>query len=177
MVYDFPEHPEAQVADLQYLLGPDLLVAPLYRPGGRRLVWFPPGEWLHYQGGPTVPGPGFQEVALPLEHAPLWVRGGSAILLADPGRRIDDGRYARLTLALVLAQSGTLRPTVIDLPSLGGLTITVEPATSGAVSVSAPSGLPPLEVVIVGKSTDVPVVYLNGSPVVGTRRAGLAVSA
>ena len=177
MVYDFPEHPEAQVADLQYLLG--------HRPARRSPVpprWAPPGvvpagRMAALPGWPDGAGPGFREVALPLEHAPLWVRGGSAILLADPGRRIDDGRYARLTLALVLAQSGTLRPTVIDLPSLGGLTITVEPATSGAVSVSAPSGLPPLEVVIVGKSTDVPVVYLNGSPVVGTRRAGLAVSA
>jgi hypothetical protein len=107
----------------------------------------------------------------------LWVRAGSAILLTDPGRRIDAGRYARLTLALVSARSGALRPTLIDLPSLGGLTITVEPADGGAVSVSAPGGLPPLEVVIVGDSTDVPVVYLNGTPVVSTRRASLTVGA
>jgi hypothetical protein len=140
------------------------------------LVWFPPGEWLHYLGGPTVPGRGFQEVALPLEHAPLWVRAGSAILLSDPGRRIDTGRYARLTLALVLAGSDALRPALIAVPSFEGLTITVEPTTSGAVSVSAPEGLPPLEVVIVGQSTEVPIVYLNGTPVVSTRRANLTFS-
>ena len=38
MVYDFPERPEAQVADLQYLLGNDLLVAPLL-PARRAAAW------------------------------------------------------------------------------------------------------------------------------------------
>jgi alpha-D-xyloside xylohydrolase len=46
-------------------------------------VWFPPGEWLPYLGGPTVHGPDFHEVALPLEQTPLWVRAGRAVLLAD----------------------------------------------------------------------------------------------
>jgi hypothetical protein len=32
-----------------------------------------------------VEGPGFEEVDLPLEHPPLWVRAGSAIVLTDPG--------------------------------------------------------------------------------------------
>lgn len=177
MVYDFPQRPEAQAADLQYLLGPDLLVAPLYRPGGRRLVWFPPGEWRHYLGGPAVQGPGFEEVDLPLGNAPLWLRAGSAILLTEPGRRIDAGRYGRLALALVLGRSGALTPALIDLPSFGGLTITVEPAEDGTVSVSAPAGLPPIEVVVIGDSSDVPDVYLNGRPVVSTRRASLMVGA
>ena len=173
MVYDFPERPEAQVADLQYLLGGDLLVAPFYRPGGCRLVWFPPGEWLHYLNGPTVNGPGFQEVTLPLEQAPLWVRAGSTILLAGPGRRIGEGRYVRLTLALVVGRSGVVSPARVSLPSFGDAAIVVEPVTRGAASISAPAGLPPLEVVMVGTSADVPAVYLNGSPVVVTRRAGL----
>ena len=51
MALDHPDRPDAHAADLQYLLGPDLLVAPLYAPGGRRQVWFPPGEWLPYAGG------------------------------------------------------------------------------------------------------------------------------
>jgi alpha-D-xyloside xylohydrolase len=177
MVYDFPERPEAQAADLQYLLGPDLLVAPLYGPGGRRLVWFPPGEWLPYLGGPTVHGPGFHEVALPLEQAPLWVRAGSAILLAYPSRRIGDARYQRLTLVLVPGQEGTIRPARTEVPSLGAVAIAVEPSASGAVWVTAPDGVPPLDVVTAGASTGMPVVYLNRSPVAVARRAGLFVGA
>jgi alpha-D-xyloside xylohydrolase len=106
MVYDFPQDPCAQAADLQYLLGHDMLVAPLYRPGGRRLVWFPPGEWVHYADGSRVRGPGYEEVALPLEHAPLWVRAGSTILLAGPRRRIGEGRYDHLALVAAVDQVG-----------------------------------------------------------------------
>ncbi|GLP64560.1 hypothetical protein TUSST3_11800 [Streptomyces sp. TUS-ST3] len=81
MALDHPGRPDAHAADLQYLLGPDLLVAPLYAPGGRRQVWFPPGKWLPYTGtaGP-VGGPAWRPVRLPLATAPLWVRGGAHVL-------------------------------------------------------------------------------------------------
>ncbi len=173
MVFDFPDRPEAQAADLQYLLGPDLLVAPLYRPGGRRLVWFPPGQWLPYLDGPAVPGPGFHEVSLPLEQAPLWVRAGSAILLTSPGRRTGDGRYQHLTLALVDGPAGVANSARTELPSLGAMAITVETAARGTVSVTAPHGLPPLEVVTVGAGMAAPDVFVNGSPVAVARRRHL----
>ncbi len=81
MALDYPQRPDAHAADLQYLLGPDLLVAPLYTPNNRRQVWFPPGAWLPYAGGPTVTGPAWHEVELPLATCPLWLRvGGTAAL-------------------------------------------------------------------------------------------------
>ncbi|MFJ7625196.1 TIM-barrel domain-containing protein [Streptomyces sp. NPDC097595] len=73
MFLDHPRRPDAHAADLQYLLGPDLLVAPVYAPGGRRPVWFPPGRWTHYATGATVSGPCWQDVDLARRHAPLWV--------------------------------------------------------------------------------------------------------
>lgn len=80
MALDHPGRPDAHAADLQYLLGPDLLVAPLYAPGGRRQVWFPPGQWLPYPGaaGP-VRGPAWHPVALPLAAVPLWRRAGAHV--------------------------------------------------------------------------------------------------
>ena len=83
MPLDHPGRPDAHAADLQYLLGPDLLVAPLHAPGGRRQVWFPPGAWLPYAGGAAIGGPGWQEVELPLATAPLWVRVGTALPSGD----------------------------------------------------------------------------------------------
>jgi alpha-D-xyloside xylohydrolase len=83
MALDHPGRPDAHAADLQYLLGPDLLVAPLHAPGGRRQVWFPPGAWLPYAGGAAIGGPGWQEVELPLATAPLWVRVGTALPSGD----------------------------------------------------------------------------------------------
>lgn len=81
MALDHPGRPDAHAADLQYLLGPGLLVAPLYAPGGRRQVWFPPGEWLPYTGGTgAVRGPAWHPVGLPLATAPLWLRAGAHVL-------------------------------------------------------------------------------------------------
>ena len=103
----------------------------------------------------------------------MWVRAGSAILLADPGRRIGDGRYQRLTLALVHGQAGAPRSARTELPSLGTMAIAVETAADGTISISAPNGLPPLEVVVVGVSTSMPDVFVNGSPMAVARRRHL----
>ena len=81
MALDHPGRPDAHAADLQYLLGPDLLVAPLYAPGGRRQVWFPPGEWRPYTGtAEVIEGPAWHPVGLPLATAPLWLRSGAHVL-------------------------------------------------------------------------------------------------
>lgn len=69
-----PDAPEAATADLQHLLGPDLLVAALVRAGGRGRVWFPPGRWRAYDGGAEVPGPGWHDVTREDLTLPVWRR-------------------------------------------------------------------------------------------------------
>lgn len=64
----------ARDADLQYLLGPHLLVAPLLEPGGHRTVWVPPGSWRPLWGAVQVEGPGWQEVSCRLDTFPAWRR-------------------------------------------------------------------------------------------------------
>jgi alpha-D-xyloside xylohydrolase len=81
MVLEFPGEPLIDQVDDQYLLGPDLLVAPLFKPGARtRSVYFPAGEWRRLeQPGEIVAGPGFHTVSAPLERAPVYVRAGAVI--------------------------------------------------------------------------------------------------
>ncbi|MFI9586655.1 alpha-xylosidase [Streptomyces sp. NPDC052236] len=98
MVLDHPDRPDAHGADLQYLLGPDLLVAPFYGEGGRRPVWFPPGEWLPYSGdGAGITGPAWHDVELPLATAPLWIRAGALLLLTAPADRAGDEPFEEVT--------------------------------------------------------------------------------
>jgi alpha-D-xyloside xylohydrolase len=97
MVLDHPDRPDARAADLQYLLGPDLLVAPLYAPGGRRPVWFPPGEWLPYAGGEPVGGPAWHDIELPLATAPLWIRAGALVLTTRPVEHDGGAPFADVT--------------------------------------------------------------------------------
>ncbi|MDQ2652364.1 MAG: glycoside hydrolase family 31 protein, partial [Chloroflexota bacterium] len=86
MVLRFPEHPEALSQDHQYLLGDELLVAPVVEEGATtRRVWFPPGSWFSFWDDQRYDGPGYQEVPAPLETIPLFVRGTAILpLLAQP---------------------------------------------------------------------------------------------
>lgn len=81
MQLEFPDEPNVATLDEQYLLGPDLLAAPVLQAGARRLsVYFPPGQWRSLDDfHEVVDGPGFRNVAAPLARMPLFVRPGAAI--------------------------------------------------------------------------------------------------
>lgn len=70
----FPGDRQARDAELQYLFGPDVLVAPLLEPGGRRAFYVPPGEWVGLVGCPRLTGPGWQEVTCAPDEFPAFVR-------------------------------------------------------------------------------------------------------
>jgi alpha-D-xyloside xylohydrolase len=74
MVLALPGDRAARDADLQYLLGPDVLVAPILAPGGARSCWIPPGQWEPMYGSDTVTGPGWTTVRCELDQYPVWRR-------------------------------------------------------------------------------------------------------
>jgi alpha-D-xyloside xylohydrolase len=78
MVLAFPGDRGARDAHLQYLLGPDVLVAPVLTSGGHVRLWVPPGEWHGLQGAPTIAGPNWTELTLDLFAVPAWSKTGSA---------------------------------------------------------------------------------------------------
>jgi alpha-D-xyloside xylohydrolase len=71
----------------EYLLGPNLLVAPVIAPDtAGRSVYLPAGQWVDYWTGAQVIGGRTLQVAAPLDRIPIFVRGGALLpLLADPG--------------------------------------------------------------------------------------------
>ena len=73
MALAYPDHRGCR-SSLQYLLGPDLLVAPVLQPGGEVEVWVPPGGWRGLAGAPDLQGPGRHRVTLALDALPAWVR-------------------------------------------------------------------------------------------------------
>ena len=48
MLLDYPAHDAAWKHDLQYMWGPDLLVAPFASSTEAQAVWLPPGKWWNY---------------------------------------------------------------------------------------------------------------------------------
>lgn len=73
--------PEAWDRDnFAYLLGPDLLVAPVTEPDAdERRVWLPAGEWTHLWTEKTYTG-GSVTVPAPLGRPPVFYRPGAAAL-------------------------------------------------------------------------------------------------
>ena len=90
---DFPEQRAAYEEDDTFLLGTDLLVAPVVEPGMTiRSVHLPetPGGWYDLRDGRQLPGGSRQSVEAPLGRAPVLVRAG-AILPLGPDRSAQPG--------------------------------------------------------------------------------------
>ena len=86
MVVEFPDDPACTYLDRQYLLGSDLLVAPVFTEDGTVDYYVPDGEWTHYLTGETVTGPRWVRERHGFDSVPLLVRPGSVL----PVGAIDD---------------------------------------------------------------------------------------
>jgi alpha-D-xyloside xylohydrolase len=81
MVLAFPGHRLAWAFEDQFMFGPDMLVAPCYRPDGRVTVYLPPGDWRQFPGGAPFEGGQVHGLTLALEEMAVFVRAGRAIPL------------------------------------------------------------------------------------------------
>ncbi len=80
LLFDFPD--DAAVADLwdEFIVGDDIIAAPLWKSGARtREVYLPQGTWTNFwNGGERFVGPATLTIDAPLDRLPLFVREGAA---------------------------------------------------------------------------------------------------
>lgn len=82
MVLHYPRDGRFRGDDTQYMLGPNLLVAPVMEEGAAgRIVKFPEGAWRHALSPMVFTGPAEFEVPVGLVDAPLFVREGAELLV------------------------------------------------------------------------------------------------
>jgi alpha-D-xyloside xylohydrolase len=138
LVFEYPD--DAAVGDLwdEYLYGPWLLVAPIWRDGDRtRSVYLPADAWTDFWddaqmfAGPlTLP-----DVGGPLDRLPLFIRLG-AIIPLDVVNAVtgfgSDASAGRLTLAVYPHQRSRY-----DLREEGGATIAITSEKQGAYDARA----------------------------------------
>ncbi|BDZ43717.1 alpha-xylosidase [Paraoerskovia sediminicola] len=89
MMLEFTDDLTAQQLDRQYMLGPDLLVAPVFDAEGIVDVYLPAGEWVSLLSGTRVTGGRWVRETHGFDSLPLYVRPGAAIPLQDSGDRPD----------------------------------------------------------------------------------------
>ena len=123
-------------ADDEYLLGPDLLVAPVLEAGATsRSVHVPPGRWVHWWTDRIVDGPADVTIAAPLGKPAFFARAGGLVpmLPADIDTLVDATAPGVVTLAsratemLARAWAGGAASVILD----DGSQIHVTDGTSG----------------------------------------------
>ena len=112
LVYDFQSDQAAACVDDQYLFGDALLVAPVCKPGETaRRVYLPAGSWVDWHSGVAHAGCRYVVAPAPMEHIPLFVRGGSVVpMLAEAPRTTMGLRPESIDLhVFVPREDGTFR--------------------------------------------------------------------
>jgi alpha-D-xyloside xylohydrolase len=73
MLLEFPDDPACQSLEMQYMMGPALLVAPIFNPQGQAVYYLPEGGWRNLLSGETVRGPAWRKEQHGYFSLPLWV--------------------------------------------------------------------------------------------------------
>ena len=110
LVLEYPDDPVAGAIDYEYLLGPNLLVAPVMNDEGRCLVYLPPGAWFDWWSGERLEGPRHLRLQVPLERLPLYVRGDSLLVTAPEMDHVGQRDWRPLSVDVRLG--GSARATV-----------------------------------------------------------------
>jgi len=143
VVLDYPSDPKTRDLDDEYLVGDDLLVAPVIVPSvfkgpgaptpapyplsrtAQRSVYLPAGEWYDYWTGKSIKGAQRFSVDVPIDRIPLYVKSGAILPLAQPTLNTEDPASWKLTAkvygdgsrgAHLFEDDGSYRPV---LPSVG----------------------------------------------------------
>jgi alpha-D-xyloside xylohydrolase len=132
-------------ADDEYLLGPDLLVAPVVEAGvTSRSVHLPPGSWVLWWSDRILTGPADVTVPAPLGQPPLFARAGGLVPMLPPG--ID-------TLG------DATEPGVVTLASMAS-EMTARAWASGSATVTLDDGS---RIDVVDGATGITVTWAPGS--------------
>jgi hypothetical protein len=81
--FQFPDDAEgARHAD-EFMLGDEMLVAPIYEPGGKRSVYLPRGIWTNLESNEVFQGK--RTIAVETKALPVFARNGSIVPLNSAG--------------------------------------------------------------------------------------------
>src|SRR5262249_19230204 len=80
LLLNYQDDPNTYNLDDEFVIGSDLLVAPIVKPDlTSRLVYLPKGIWYDFWTNKKYPGGTMLRIDAPLETVPMFVRGGAII--------------------------------------------------------------------------------------------------
>ncbi|KIJ69507.1 glycoside hydrolase family 31 protein [Hydnomerulius pinastri MD-312] len=92
MFLEFLEDRTTHHLDRQYMLGPSLLVAPVFVPQEEETEYYiPAGRWTSFFNPQrTIQGPTWVHEKVPLDEIPVWIRPNTVLCLGAPGKGRPD---------------------------------------------------------------------------------------
>jgi alpha-D-xyloside xylohydrolase len=140
MALAFPGDPGCTYLDRQYMLGDDLLVAPVLTDSGEVRFYVPAGTWTNFLSGEKVTGPGWVTETHGFLSLPLLVRPGAVVPVGAVDDRPEYDYADGVTLRLYEIPDGARVTTVIPVSgrefttTRTGDVIRVEAAGAGDVA-------------------------------------------
>lgn len=120
MLVEFPEDPTSAFLDRQYMLGENLLVAPVFAPDGEVTYYVPAGHWTHFLTGEVKQGPAWVRETHDALSIPLLVRPNTVIAVGREDSRPDYDYADGVTLQVYALDDGATCTAAI--PTLTGET-------------------------------------------------------
>ncbi|OUE27336.1 alpha-xylosidase [Clavibacter michiganensis] len=152
MQLEFPDDPAVHHLDRQYMLGSDILVAPVLSADGRVEYLLPAGTWTNLLTGEVRAGGGWHREVHDVMSMPIWVRAGAVLATTERVDRPDHDHLDGLIVTIHPGGTGTRTARVTS------------PTTGRAVDVRVEHGQDGVEVTA---DPDVPLrVRLHGGPLI-----------
>ena len=107
MMLEFPDDPATAYLDRQYMLGPDLLVAPVFSETGEVEFYLPTGTWTSVLTGESVEGGRWVRETHSFTSIPLYARPGAVLPWGAREDRPDYDYLDGLTLRVFPGGTGT----------------------------------------------------------------------
>lgn len=152
MFLEFLSDRTTHTLDRQYMLGPSLLVAPVFVPKGEETEYYlPAGRWTSlFDPSRTATGPVWINEVVPLDEIPVWIRPNTVLLMGPEKTKKPDYDYTKGLEVQVyeIVEGATLRAdvpagegkriagTVVVKREQNEVTVQVESGTIGLASVS-----------------------------------------
>jgi alpha-D-xyloside xylohydrolase len=141
MVLEFPEDLGCASLDCQYMLGPDLLVAPVLSADGQTDYYLPPGRWRHLLSG-EARSAGWHHERYDFASLPLFVRGGAILALGVDESRPDYDFAEGVTLRINDLADGESAATAIPPLNGGEMTRVKAVRRDGEITVALAGRIP-----------------------------------
>lgn len=98
MVMDYPDDVNVLNISSQFLVGENMLVAPVIEGENVRKVYLPEGEWYHLWTHKKYEGKQEYSIDVPIDYIPVFIKSGTILPLAKPTLYTGDPESLHLTV-------------------------------------------------------------------------------